>query len=91
MWDNMLGGIAIAAACGVVLVMGAVRSRMEWLLNVFMRGILGTVAIYFINQALALSGISLGVGVNPVTVLTSGILGLPGLAAIYGIGLYKFL
>lgn len=91
MWDHMLGGAAIAAACAVVLIMGVVRSRMEWLLNVLTRGVLGAVAIYFINQALALSGISLGVGLNPVTVLTSGILGLPGLAAIYAIGFYQFL
>ena len=36
-------------------------------------------------------GISLGVGVNIYTVLTSGILGIPGVAALYGIGLYKTL
>lgn len=64
---------------------------MEKLLNCVMRGILGTIAIYFINTALEKMGISLGVGINAVTVLTSGILGFPGLAALYGIGLYKLL
>ena len=89
--DNMLGMAVILTACAVVLFMGIMKRRLEWLLNVLMRSILGTIAIYFINNALTGAGISLGVGINPVTVLTSGILGLPGLAAIYGIGLYNFL
>ena len=64
---------------------------MEKVINLVMRSILGTIAIYFVNAALEKAGISLGVGINAVTVLTSGILGLPGLLALYGIGLYKFL
>lgn len=63
----------------------------EWLLTVVMRGILGVIAIYFINTALEGAGITLGVGINGVTALTSGILGIPGLAALYGLGLYRFL
>ncbi len=65
--------------------------KKEWLLNVLMRSIFGIIAMYFINTALANAGISLGVGINGATVLTSGILGIPGLAALYGIGLYKLL
>ena len=64
---------------------------MEKILNFVMRGILGTIAMYFINSVLEGMGISLGVGINAATVLTSGILGFPGLLAIYGIGLYKIL
>lgn len=65
--------------------------KREWLLNTIMRSIFGVIAIYFINAALEGAGISLGVGINGVTVLTSGILGIPGIAALYGIGLYKSL
>ena len=64
---------------------------MEKVLNLVMRCILGTIAIYFVNTVLEKNGISLGVGINAVTVLTSGILGFPGLLALYGIGLYKLL
>lgn len=64
---------------------------MERILNFLLRGILGTIAIYFINGALAKMGISLGIGINAATVLTSGILGFPGLMALYGIGFYKLL
>ena len=85
------GILVIAAACGVVLLIGAVRNKMEWLLNIVMRSILGTIAMYFVNSTLATAGISLGVGINAVTVLTSGILGLPGLVALYGLGIYQLL
>ena len=64
---------------------------MERILNVFMRGILGTIAIYFINSMLEGMGISLGVGVNIFTALTSGILGTPGVALLYGISFYGIL
>lgn len=65
--------------------------KKEWILNVILRSIFGVIAMYFINAALAGAGISLGVGINGATVLTSGILGIPGLAALYGLGLYKLL
>lgn len=89
--ENETGILLIAATCGLVLLISAVRSKAEWLLNVVLRGILGTVAMYFINSTLASVGISLGVGINIVTILTSGILGLPGLMALYGIGIYRIL
>ncbi len=89
--DHQTGMIWIGAACGIVLLIGAVRRKVEWVLNVALRSILGTVAMYFINSVLASAGISLGVGINAVTVLTSGILGFPGLVALYGIGIYRLL
>ncbi len=64
---------------------------MEKILNLLMRGILGTIAMYFINSFLDFVGMPLGVGINAATVLTSGILGFPGLLALYGIGIYKTL
>lgn len=64
---------------------------MEKILNLVMRGILGTIAMYFINSVLDRMGVTLGVGINAATVLTSGILGFPGLMALYGIGFYKML
>lgn len=89
--DNGIGMIMIGVACVAVLFIGVMRQRMEWLLNVTMRSILGTVAMYFVNSALASAGISLGIGINLVTVLTCGILGLPGLLALYGLGIYQSL
>ena len=89
--ENMMGMAAVGIVCTAALIMGVAKRKMEWMLNIFMRSILGTIAIYFINSALEAAGINVGVGINPVTVLTSGILGFPGLAAIYGIGFYQIL
>ena len=64
---------------------------MEEILNFCLRGILGTIAIFFINAALERAGISLGVGINGATVLTTGILGFPGVLLLYGINLVRLL
>lgn len=45
---------------------------MEKILNCVMRGILGTIAMYFINAVLEKAGVSVSVGINAATVLTSG-------------------
>ena len=88
MMENGMGTILLVSSCVLVLFIGAVRRKMEWLLNIVMRSILGTIAIYFINSGLAAMGISLGVGINAITILTSAILGIPGLLALYGIEIY---
>lgn len=85
-------GLAVGiAVCAIIFLTLVLKGKMEWLLNLFMRSILGTIAIYFINEGLDYLGLALGVGVNPITILTSGVLGFPGLLALYGIKLYKFL
>ncbi|MBR1851834.1 MAG: pro-sigmaK processing inhibitor BofA family protein [Lachnospiraceae bacterium] len=89
--NNQTSAALIIGMCGVILLIGLMRTKVEWLLNIVMRSILGTVIMYFANSALAASGISLGVGINAVTVLTSGILGFPGLVALYALGIYKIL
>ena len=85
------GIVMIAAVCGVILVMVAVKVKAEWLLNACVRGVLGTIAIFFMNSFLEKQGLNLCVGINAVTLLTSAILGFPGVAALYGIGFYRFL
>ncbi len=77
--------------CVVLLLIGAWRKKLEWLLNLLLRGVLGTVSIYFINLALAGQGYAALVGINPTTVLTCTVLGFPGLAALYGLQLFYLL
>ncbi len=62
---------------------------MECLLNIIWRGILGGIAIYFINLGLDYLGLSVGVGINPISLLTTGLLGFPGLVGLYVICLCK--
>lgn len=89
--EKQMGIVLIVAACLVVLLIGAVKSKMEWMLNIVMRSIWGTITIHLVNTMLASVGIFLGVGINAFTILTSGILGIPGLLALYGIGIYQLL
>ena len=67
------------------------EQRPHLLVNFIVRAIVGVAMIFFVNEFLSSQGISVQVGINPVTVLTSGILGTPGVALLYGISFYQFL
>lgn len=49
------------------------------------RAIAGMLIIFFVNYFLEYKDIPLGVGLNGVSFLTSGTLGLPGVGLLYGI------
>uniref|UniRef100_UPI004057C99B pro-sigmaK processing inhibitor BofA family protein n=1 Tax=Acetatifactor sp. TaxID=1872090 RepID=UPI004057C99B len=89
--NSDIGTLLIVFVVICLLLVSAMKKKWEWLLNVVMRSVMGTIVIYFVNLALGGMGISLGVGINTVTVLTSGILGFPGVVALYGIGIYQLL
>lgn len=77
--------------CVIILCIISLRKKAEFLLNFLLRGIVGTISIFFINEMLAAQNFATMVGINPWTALTSGILGLPGVALLYGINIFKFL
>ena len=89
--EKFAGAWMIGLVCIVVLLIVVFRSKMEFIINIVLRSVLGTIAIYFINGFLGWMGISVMVGINPLTVLTSGILGFPGVLMLFGIGVYKLL
>ncbi len=86
---NQIGTILIIGVCAVTLLIGALRKNKEWLLNFVLRAVLGAVAILFVNGGMLRLGMESRVGLNAITILTSGILGFPGLALLYGIHFYK--
>ena len=88
---NIGGVLAILGVCLIVLLIGAMGRKVEWLVNFSLRAVMGTIGIYFINYLLAARQISVAVGINPLTILTSGILGFPGIAVLYGIHFFKIL
>lgn len=83
--------IIVVVICAVVLLFVALSRKSELLMNFVLRGILGTLGIYYVNNILALQGIHCEVGINPCTVLTSAGLGFPGLILLFGLRLYYFL
>lgn len=89
--DSYMSGIIIAGVCVLVLLMGAFRRKKEWIINFILRAVMGTVFMFFINGFLVSQGIHIDIGINPITVLTSGFLGIPGLIMLYGINLYTLL
>lgn len=72
----------------IVLLIGLVKSRAEFIINFVLRGVTGMLIIYFVNFLLAEKIPSLCMGYNLVTFLASGVLGLPGVALLYGVNLY---
>ncbi|MDE6202891.1 MAG: pro-sigmaK processing inhibitor BofA family protein [Lachnospiraceae bacterium] len=89
--ENYTGAFLIIGILVFVLLIGAVKNKAEWMLNFVLRGIAGMMAVYFLNLFLADVVPGMKIGYNPITFLTSGILGLPGIAMLYGINFYMLL
>lgn len=85
------GILFIVGMLAVVILILTVKRKSELMINFILRAVMGTVAIFLVNSVLESKGLSVGIGINPFTVLTSGILGFPGIAVLYGINLYKSL
>ncbi|MFQ7156980.1 MAG: pro-sigmaK processing inhibitor BofA family protein [Merdimonas faecis] len=61
------------------------------IVNFFVRVVVGIALVFFVNEFMSLQEVPVQVGINPITVLTSGILGVPGVALLYGISFYGIL
>ncbi|MCL2253035.1 MAG: pro-sigmaK processing inhibitor BofA family protein [Lachnospiraceae bacterium] len=81
----------LAGVCILVLLLGALRAKIEWIINFVLRTASGALAIYLINFFLQRQEIEAEVGLGAFSLLTSGILGIPGLILLYGINFYNFL
>ncbi len=67
------------------------KKCMSAVINFFIRAVVGMALIFFINQYVIPPDSSINVGLNPVTFLTSGTLGIPGVGLLYGIVCYQIL
>ena len=61
------------------------KNWMEHFLNFMLRAIFGMIMIYLVNTFLQGQGMEECVGINPFSFLTTGLLGFPGVALLYGI------
>ncbi|WP_442920448.1 pro-sigmaK processing inhibitor BofA family protein [Mediterraneibacter sp.] len=59
--------------------------------NFIVRAVVGMALIFFINQYVIPPESSINVGLNAVSFLTSGMLGIPGVGLLYGIVCYQVL
>lgn len=85
------GAFFIIAVLGIVMLIIAVKTNSHLILNFILRSIGGSLFIFCINQWMEMEGYSLSVGLNPGTVLTSGMLGFPGVILLFGIKIYSML
>ena len=86
--ENLLWLIGAAV---LLLILSFFARKAEWLLNFALRGIMGTIAIYFINMGVTFLGFTTVGGINAVSILTTGILGIPGIVMLYGLSIYEIL
>ena len=86
--ENLLWLIGAAA---VLLILSFFTRKAEWLINFVLRSIMGTIAIYFIHMGVPFLGFTAVVGINAASVLTAGILGIPGIVMLYGLSIYEIL
>lgn len=83
--DIRMAMVILAGVCGVVLSILILKQKMQFFLEFLLRAGVGTALIFWINQILLQQGISVSVGLNFLSLLTSGTLGIPGVVLLFAI------
>ena len=85
------GAFCIIAVLAIVMLIMAVKTNSMLILNFVLRSVAGSLLIFGVNYLLESIGLTISVGLNPISVLTSGILGFPGVILLFGIKIYGLL
>ena len=78
-YGSKMGMVVLAIICGIILLVLLLRKRAQIILNFLVRTVLGAIMILLVNDILQKQGFDIYVGLNPVTLLTSGTLDSLGL------------
>lgn len=89
--DSNSGVLIVIGMCALVLFIIACKQKAAWLLTLITRIVVNAICIALINSFCKKAGYPYAVGYNFYTLLTSGILGFPGLILLYGIEIVNFL
>ena len=65
--------------------------RPGFLVNFFVRAVIGMAMIFFVNEFLSMKEIQVSVGLNAVSFVVSGALGITGVGLLYGIMFYNIM
>ena len=65
--------------------------RPGFLVNFFVRAVIGMAMIFFVNEFLSMKEIQVSVGLNAVSFVVSGALGIPRVGLLYGIMFYNIM
>ncbi|MDF2943154.1 MAG: putative rane protein [Herbinix sp.] len=85
--DNVLF-IGIIIGCIIFIGICILRRRPDLIVDFALRASIGTAGIYLLNLVLRSKGYDILVGINGMTVLANGLLGLPGFLLLYGLAIY---
>lgn len=85
--ENMIL-VGIIVVCIVFIGVCVLRRRPDLIVDFGLRAVVGTAAIYLLDYVLKSKGYNITVGVNGVSILTNGLLGLPGFLLLYGLAAY---
>lgn len=77
--------VALLAVLVLVLTIGALKRKAAFLVGFMIRMTCGVAMILVVNSILSYYQISTLVGVNAISLLTSAILGIPGVCVLYAI------
>jgi inhibitor of the pro-sigma K processing machinery len=83
--EQLAGMKWILAICALILLIIFMKEKMGFVVRIVCRGVLCSALIWAANQALFFFGMTPVLGINPATVLTSAILGFPGVCLLFGI------
>ncbi|NLK29056.1 MAG: Pro-sigmaK processing inhibitor BofA [Clostridiales bacterium] len=86
MESTILAGIIVASIIFIAICI--IRRRPDIIVNFGLRACIGTAAIYLLDLILRSKGYGINVGINGITFLTNGLLGLPGFLLLYGLAFY---
>lgn len=82
------GFLAIIGVCTAVLLLANLRKKSNSMLGFIQRGIIGFLAIVGLDRLFLTLSLPLFVGVNIWTILTSAILGIPGVCMLFCVSLF---
>ncbi len=67
------------------------KKRPPLLVNFIVRAVVGMGIIFFVNQFLDYRNIPVSVGLNVISFITAGTLGVPGVCLLYGVMFYQLM
>lgn len=80
--------IVIIIICIALLLIGFIKQKFDLIINFGLRIMAGLLAIYILNTIIKSFGFNFYVGMNAITALVIGTLGIPGFFLLYGIAFY---
>lgn len=80
--------IAIFSISFLALLFYTIKNKPAYLVIIGIRSLFSYVLIQFINYVCAAAQLSVPILANPVTIVTGGLLGFPGILLLYVIQLY---